>query len=113
MRAAALVLACLLALPAASAARVERSRAERASFAWHHPCPATGKRYGACHGWIVDHVIPLCGGGEDRPSNMQWQTIADAAAKDRREVAWCKCLDRHPRTACPFPEADRARPVSP
>ena len=23
-------------------------------------------------GWAVDHVKPLCAGGEDKPANMQW-----------------------------------------
>jgi hypothetical protein len=34
---------------------------------------------------VVDHVIALKRGGADAPSNMQWQTIADAKAKDRIE----------------------------
>jgi hypothetical protein len=34
---------------------------------------------------VVDHVVPLKRGGLDAPSNMQWQTIADAKAKDRIE----------------------------
>jgi len=36
-------------------------------------------------GYVVDHVIPLECGGDEVPSNMQWQTIADAKAKDRTE----------------------------
>ena len=34
---------------------------------------------------VVDHIIPLKRGGADAPSNMQWQTKADAKAKDRWE----------------------------
>jgi len=34
----------------------------------------------------MDHVIPLCAGGADDPLNLQWQTIADAKAKDREEA---------------------------
>jgi hypothetical protein len=30
-------------------------------------------------------VIPLAKGGRDDPSNMQWQTKADAKAKDKWE----------------------------
>ena len=36
-------------------------------------------------GYVVDHIIPLECGGADSPGNMQWQTIAEAKAKDRTE----------------------------
>lgn len=41
-------------------------------------------------GYIVDHVNPLACGGADAPSNMQWQTKAEAAAKDKTERIGCK-----------------------
>jgi len=41
-------------------------------------------------GYIVDHIIPLACGGCDCPSNMQWQTIAEAKAKDRWERRDCR-----------------------
>jgi len=50
-----------------------------------HPCPATGKTYGACPGYVVDHVIALKRGGADSPSNMQWQTTRAAREKDKWE----------------------------
>lgn len=53
-------------------------------------CPATGKRRGACLGYVVDHVVPLCNAGADKPSNMQWQSIADAKVKDRDELRQCR-----------------------
>jgi hypothetical protein len=34
---------------------------------------------------VIDHVKPLATGGADAPSNMQWQTKADAKAKDKWE----------------------------
>jgi len=40
-------------------------------------------------GYVVDHVVPLCAGGADAPSNMQWQTIGEARIKDRQERATC------------------------
>jgi len=41
-------------------------------------------------GYVVDHVKPLACGGADVPSNMQWQTIAAAKAKDKTERAGCR-----------------------
>ena len=55
-----------------------------------HPCPATGSARGACKGYVVDHVVPLCAGGADAPGNMQWQDTASAKAKDRTERAQCR-----------------------
>jgi hypothetical protein len=37
-------------------------------------------------GYVIDHIIPLAKGGADLPSNMQWQTIAEAKAKDAWEL---------------------------
>jgi hypothetical protein len=34
---------------------------------------------------VVDHRKALAEGGADEPSNMQWQTTADAKAKDKWE----------------------------
>lgn len=65
--------------------RIKRSRAARSAFVREHPCPATGSRSGPCHGYVVDHINPLECGGLDDPSNMQWQTQAEAKLKDRTE----------------------------
>jgi hypothetical protein len=65
--------------------RIRRSPAARRAFQASHPCPATGSTSGACPGYVVDHTIPLKRGGPDDPSNMQWQTTAEAKAKDRIE----------------------------
>ena len=56
-----------------------------AEFQRESPCPSTGKTAGACPGWIKDHRRALCIGGADAVSNLQWQTKAEAAAKDRWE----------------------------
>lgn len=71
-----------------------RSSAAKSAFRYEHPCPATGKVRGACPGWIVDHIVPLCAGGADAPSNMQWQTVADAKVKDKGEWRTCRHLKR-------------------
>jgi hypothetical protein len=38
---------------------------------------------------VPDHIVPLACDGPDAISNMQWQTIADAKAKDRWERRTC------------------------
>jgi hypothetical protein len=65
--------------------RIARDPHAREAFRRTHPCPSTGKTYGACPGWVVDHVQALKHGGADAPWNMQWQTRAAAKAKDRWE----------------------------
>jgi hypothetical protein len=67
--------------------KIRRSASARAAFRREHPCPATGSTSGACPGYVIDHVEALCVGGKDAPENMQWQTLAEARAKDRWECA--------------------------
>jgi hypothetical protein len=85
----ALLLLPVLAFPAAGSIR---DPAQRAAFKRAHPCPTTGRARGACPGYVVDQIRPLCAGGLDHPANMQWQTRADAKAKDRAEVSECRGL---------------------
>ncbi len=68
-----------------SRGRIKRSPEAKHEFERSHPCPTTGKTSGSCAGYVVDDVTPLKRGGEDAPSNMQWQTKADAKAKDAVE----------------------------
>ena len=65
--------------------KIKRSAEVKSAFKRSHPCPSTGKSSGACPGYVVDHVKPLKRGGADAPENMQWQTKADAKAKDKWE----------------------------
>lgn len=65
--------------------KIARDPKQLDAFKKQHPCPATGKTYGSCPGYVVDHVVPLKRGGADAPSNMQWQTEAAAKAKDKWE----------------------------
>lgn len=87
MRVPLMLLALVLSIPTEA---TERSATRRAEFVRHHPCPATGKPRGACPGYVVDHIKPLCDGGEDLPENMQWQTVEDAKLKDREERRTCR-----------------------
>ena len=59
-----------------------RSLTVKHEFQRQHPCPSTGHTSGACPGYVVDHVKALKHGGADRPSNMQWQTVAEAKAAE-------------------------------
>jgi hypothetical protein len=84
MRIARFAAAILIAAaPVSAIAREHRSAAARDEFKREHPCPATGQRRGSCPGYVIDHVIPLCAGGPDRPSNMRWQGLAESKVKDR------------------------------
>lgn len=68
----------------------ERSRAVRAEFQRFNPCPANGLQRGACPGYQVDHIQPLCAGGADTRANMQWLTIRQHKDKTRLDVWLCR-----------------------
>ena len=85
-----LAVGVLLALICAAATGAERRSTQRAAFMRESPCPATGERRGVCPGYVVDHIRPLCDGGEDLPRNMQWQTTDDAKRKDKEERLACR-----------------------
>jgi hypothetical protein len=82
-----LLIAAYMFLSAALA--TERSKKAIRDFRAKHPCPATGERRGACPGYVIDHIKPLCARGLDHPSNMQWQTQQEAKIKDREERKLC------------------------
>lgn len=67
-----------------------RSPSEVRAFKTDHPCPATNRTRGPCPGWQVDHVIPLCAGGVDKPENMQWITVEDHRWKTFVDVRECR-----------------------
>jgi len=70
-------------------AEYKRSYKAKSQFKQSHPCPSTGRSKGSCPGYIIDHIKALACGGADHPSNMQWQTKADAKAKDKWERRGC------------------------
>ena len=67
-----------------SCARDSHGRIVRSEEAKKAFMAQTGYPHGR-KGYVVDHKIPLARGGTDAPSNMQWQTIAEAKAKDKIE----------------------------
>jgi hypothetical protein len=76
--------------------RIYRSRTVVARFQHSTVCPATGRTGTPCPGFLVDHRKPLgCAKTEaerarlDSVVNMQYQTIADARAKDKIERKQC------------------------
>ena len=64
--------------------KIKRSAAAKAAF-----MRQTGYPHGR-PGYVVDHIVALACGGADAPSNMQWQTVAQAKAKDKVERVGCK-----------------------
>jgi hypothetical protein len=64
--------------------RDSHGRISRNQSAKHEFMRMTGYPHGRT-GYVVDHIIPLKRGGCDCPSNMQWQTIDEAKAKDKVE----------------------------
>jgi len=71
-------------------ARDSRGRIKRSETAKEQFMRQTGYPHGR-PGYVVDHIAPLAEGGKDEPSNMQWQTVADAKAKDKVECGGYKC----------------------
>ena len=69
---------------------IKRSEAAKNQFKAQHPCPANGKRFGSCRGYVIDHIKALACGGADDPSNMQWQSLAEGKAKDKWERDGCQ-----------------------
>ena len=92
------VLSCLgIAICGVSALPPEalaRDRAQVYNFRGHNQCPATGKTRGACRGYEVDHVVPLCAGGVDLPSNMQWLAVPAHRAKTKIDIKHCAARRR-------------------
>ena len=68
----------------------ERSQFAKNEFKAQHPCPTNGKNYGPCPGYVIDHITPLACSGDDAPSNMQWQSVAEGKAKDKWERKDCR-----------------------
>jgi hypothetical protein len=72
--------------------KILRSAAVIREFRAMNPCPATGKIQKSCPGYVVDHIMPLCGYGIDKLVNLQYQPIAEAKSKDKLENAQCRAI---------------------
>ena len=77
------------ALSTGSEAGFARSKKVLREFVNQQACPSTGLHRLPCPGWVIDHVWPLCAGGLDDVSNLQWQTREDAKVKDKWEIKEC------------------------
>src|SRR5258706_6091619 len=69
-------------------AKTHRPASAKAEFKREHPCPSPRNRSRACPGYVIDHIRPLACGGLS-PGNMQFQTIADAKAKEKWDAKQC------------------------
>jgi hypothetical protein len=92
--------------------RIKRDPHQTAAFRATHPCPPTGKTNGRCYGYTIDHVCPLACCGRDDPSNMQWQTNAEAKAKDAWEQNCSTCPWSATRSA-PAPQTPPTPELTP
>jgi hypothetical protein len=86
----AMLMLTLCLSPPAFADPLPRSAAEVMAFKRENPCPATGLRRGACPGWDVDHIRPLCMGGPETKENMQWLSKEGHRFKTRVDVRECR-----------------------
>lgn len=88
----------LFAVPAVfprnAVARRNLSNTARIEFIKANPCPATDKTDLSCPGYTLGYAIPLCAGGSDDISNMQWQRIEEAKDKDNQARQQCKIETR-------------------
>jgi len=57
-----------------------------------HPTPRGPSPLPYRQGFERDHIVPLCLGGADDPSNMEYQVWSEARAKDRLEATVCRMV---------------------
>lgn len=70
----------------------ERSEKAKAWFKYMNPCPSNGNNHGACPGYVIDHITALACGGNDAPSNMQWQTVKAGRLRTNGSVKVAKLV---------------------
>lgn len=89
LSASSFAIVCTPPIKRNSHGKIARSSYQVAAFKKQTICPATGKIEKSCKGFVVDHIVPLCACGDDKPFNMQWQSLAEAAKKDAWERRMC------------------------
>lgn len=85
-----IIVALMLALFSCAQAesKTYRSRAQVDRFLRQHGVERTPP------GYQVDHIIPLCAGGEDAPENMQLLTVEEHKRKTKVDRWLCRWLRR-------------------
>lgn len=82
-------LAFLLTISGGAEAKQPRDKKVLREFQREVPCPSTGKRRGKCPGYEADHIVPLCAGGKDEWSNLQWLTVREHREKTAIDKKHC------------------------
>jgi hypothetical protein len=84
--------------------RIVRSSHTLVEFQHANPCPVTLKKVGACHGYVKDHIIPLCAGGHDSVGNLKWSEQVYSVFRDKQEWELCRQLKRLGKVTLDMPK---------
>lgn len=96
----ALLSALLLAICPSVEGKTLRSNAVVREFKKLHPCPYEP---GNC---VADHSWPLCAGGKDAVSNLQWQRRDESYVKDAWERRLCGSIHKAASTSHRAPQPE-------
>lgn len=99
-------------IPNAFGAEIERDitgkivRSSHTLVEFQHviPCPVTLKEVGACHGYVKDHIIPLCAGGQDSVANLKWSEHGYSLFRDKQERELCRQLKKLGKVTLDMPK---------
>lgn len=89
-----LLILCIVIIAAGCATKPERSTKVRHDFARAEACPSTGERKLPCPGYRIGHIEPLCAGGPDEVSNLQWEPLDYAKRRAVAEARYCRELQQ-------------------
>lgn len=88
LRVLAIVLAGILCCSPLADAKTHRSRTQIMLFLREQGYSRVPR------GYQVDHIIPLCAGGQDVPDNMQLLTILEHREKTKQDIRRCREIRR-------------------